>query len=318
MKLVVYGDINMDIAITTDGLPQLGGDAVIRALKLLPGGSAANCAAVAARLGARVELAGAVGDDLIGRLLLDDLRSFGVGVQHVRVEGESSGVVIALVGKAGERSFLSYRGANAQVDYGAPPPDVIAPGDILHISGYSFQNAHSRRAALAWIEQAKQVGARLSLDPSFHFAGDIANLDIFPDLDVIFPNEDEAQRLTGETDPKQAAAALRARGCKSVVVTLGAGGCYIDSKQGRLHVPAYAPVQVVDTIGAGDAFCGGYLTGLLRGLGVVQSAQVGHAAAVRVIEAAGGRSGAATLAEVVAFLRRQGEGTLASVLAWHL
>jgi sugar/nucleoside kinase (ribokinase family) len=315
MKLVVYGDINMDMAIVTDGVPRLGGDAVIRALSLLPGGSAANCAAVAARLGTPAEMAGAVGTDLIGRLLLDDLRACGVGVGHVRVEGESSGVVIALIGQGGERSFLSYRGANAAVAYGAPPPGLIAPGDLLHLSGYSFQDEHSRVAALAFMSAARSVGAQISLDPSFHFVGEIAEAGIFPLLDLIFPNLDEACRLTGAADPQGAAAALRAAGCQTVIVTLGADGCYIDSAAGQAAIPAYAPAQVVDTIGAGDAFCGGFLTGWLRGWSAADSARLGHAAAAGVLAAAGGRAGALAHDAMVAFLWKSGEGRLASALA---
>src|SRR5437764_675062 len=92
---------------------------------LLPGGSAANCAAVAAKLGAEVEFVGITGRDPLGQMLRDDLRANGVGLRYLRESAVSPGVIITLVGPNGERTFFSYRGANAVTPYGPLPPDLL-------------------------------------------------------------------------------------------------------------------------------------------------------------------------------------------------
>lgn len=315
MKLVVYGDLNADMVIRTGGLPQLGQDAVIRDFALLPGGSAANCAVIAARLGVPVVFIGTVGDDALGAMLLNGLQASGVNVEHVRSGPVPTGVVIALIGAQGERTFLSYRGANAVLDYGAIPADVLAPGDVLHVSGYSFQDAYSRKAALALMTQAQRVGAQVSLDPSFHSVSEVADLDLFRTLTFIFPNEEEARLLADRPNPRAAAAVLRARGCQTVIVTLGANGCYIDAPGSELYVAGYSDVPVSDTIGAGDAFCGGFFAGLWRGLNLVEAARVGHVVAVHVIRQPGAQQGAPTLQQVTDWLRAHGDGDLAAQLS---
>lgn len=313
MSLVAYGDLNVDLCLWTDALPERGQDAIVEQCAMYPGGSAANCACVAAKLGARVEFLGVTGDDALAKILIDDLNAHGVGITYLRVVSGSPGVIVSITTPDGERSFLSYRNTN-DLGLEAVPLDVLDANDILHVSGYSFQSAGSKTSALVLMQQAKSVGARVSLDPSFHFARDLAVPEIFPLLDFIFPNADEARLLTGESSPETAAAKLRAMGCKTVVVKLGADGCLMDSAAGREHVPAYLAVHVEDTIGAGDAFCGGFLTAALWGLRESDAAKVGHAAAVHIIGQAGGHQGAATLGELAAFLQQRGAVTLVEEL----
>ncbi len=295
-RLICYGDLCIDIFARVDTFPQPGQDAVVRQVAFLPAGSALNCAVAAARLGITVEFVGVTGRDMMGDLLVDDLRKNGIGSQHVRRADEPTAVTIAVLDVNGERTFLSYRGANA-MPYGAVPADLIRAGDTLHLSGYSFQNDHSRQTALALIEQAKARGAGVSLDPSFQFASARPSL---ADLDLIFPNLDEAQLLSGMDDPARAAALIRESGPKTVIVTLGAQGCYIHSDQIPGFVPSY-PAQVVDTTGAGDAFCGGFLAGLFWSLDTLNAAKIGHMAACHVIGQIGGHAGAPSLDDLMRF-----------------
>lgn len=300
-SLICYGDLCTDIFAKTDAFPQPGQDAVVDHLAFMPAGSAPNCAVTAARLGVPAAFVGVVGSDVLGARLVDDLKANHVEITHIRQVDGTSGATIALVGANGEHTFFSFRGVNGSAAYGPIPPDLIRAQDCLHLSGYSFQAEHSRQTALALIRQAKAVGARISLDPSFHFARQAREQfrAVLADLDFIFPNAEEAHLISGMNSPQEAAPIIRALGPKTVVIKLGSAGCIIDSAQGQMFVPAYPVDRVVDTTGAGDAFCGGFLAATLWGWHTADAAQIGHLAAARVVSQWGGHAGAPMLEDLL-------------------
>jgi len=312
-KLIIYGDICMDITVRATSLSAPGQDSRIENLSFYPGGSAANCAVVAARLGAPVEMIGVLGDDDWSKILYEDLKRNHVGVRYVRTAPGSPAVTIAIIAPDGERTFYSYRKDVPLEDGFSLPEDIFAPGDCLHVSGYSFQDEHSRKTALALIERAAISAAAVSLDPSFQFARDYAreHQDLFPRLDYIFPNREEARCMTGQSDPAEAAAVLAAWGVKTAVIKLDRQGCYIHSGSGSAFLPAYPATQVIDANGAGDAFCGGFLAGRLRRFSPQQAARLGNAAAAQVIAHHGGHTGAPTLSEL---LEQNGDAELLTLL----
>lgn len=315
-KLIVYGDIVIDVIAQVDTVPRAGQDAIVHHLELLPGGSAANCAVTAARLGTLVEFVGVTGQDHLAQLLIEDLRDNRVGSQYLRQTTGPTAVCIDIIGKDGERTFYSFRGASATRRYGTIPPDLIGGTDCLHVSGYSFQDAYSRETALGLMAQAKYQGALISLDPSFHFAREFESYSsgVLADIDFIFPNCEEARLMGGSHVPHEAAASIRALGPQTVVVKLGDLGCYIASDGVNVHVPAYPAVPVVDTTGAGDAFCGGFLSAILWGMQLEQAAKIGHAAAACVISERGGHRGCPTLDSLIELINGQGDDKLATVL----
>jgi sugar/nucleoside kinase (ribokinase family) len=315
-KLIVYGDVVVDVLVQISATPHIGQDAIVDHIALMPGGAAANCAVTAARLGTPVEVVGVTGYDHLAHMLVEDLRSHGVGTRYLLQAEGPTAICIDTITKDGERTFYSFRGASARVPYGNIPPDLIGREDCLHVSGYSFQDEYSRETALALMAQARQSGALISLDPSFHFAREFGGLalEVLADIDFIFPNREEARLMGGADDPQEAASAIYARGPRTAVVKLGQQGCYIASPQAHTYVPAYPAAQAVDTTGAGDAFCGGFLTAILWGLGAPDAAKVGHAAAVRVIGERGGHRGCPTLDEVIEFASEHGDEALASAL----
>jgi sugar/nucleoside kinase (ribokinase family) len=299
-RLICYGDLCIDILVQAESFPQPGQDATARHVALFPAGSAANCAVTAARLGVPTQFAGVTGKDTLADVLVSDLRQNGVQIDHLRRADAPTAVTIAILRQHGERTFISFRGSNAQ-PYGPLPPDLIAAGDCLHLSGYSFQDSFSRATALALMQQARVRGALVALDSSFQFARDYGSSPGLADLDFIFPSQEEARLLSGVGDPFQAAVRIRALGPKTVVVKLGDAGCLIVSEGVNAYVPAYPVSHVADTTGAGDAFCGGFLSGILAGWDVQQAARLGHMTAAHVIRALGGHTAAPSLADLIAF-----------------
>ncbi len=318
MRLFVYGDLVIDICLNIDQWAGAGDDAIVNRAALLPGGSAANCAVVAAKLGAAVSFIGSVGRDPLGQSAIDDLRTAGVDTRWLHQVDGTTGLVVLVIDGAGEHTFLSYRGANDTALPDEALPDDFRTDDYLHLSGYSFQTEPSRQVALRLIARAKAAGAPISLDSSFNFAGSPEALTILADLDFFFPNWTEAQLLTHADTPQMAATILRGRGVDTVIIKLGRDGCYLDTADDQRLIAAYPVDRIADTVGAGDAFCGGFLTAIGWGLSPADAAQLGHEAAASVIGQAGGHAGAPTLAEAIERIQASGNFDLASRLTAHL
>ena len=290
--LLVYGDIAMDITLESlnQSTPQPGQDAEVADMHFNPGGSAANCAAMAARLGTPTTFLGFVGTDDFGLKLIADLKNFGVNMNHVQQNPGKSGVTVAIVNPGGERTFYSYRGVNKTGKLEAPDKDLFENIKILHVSGYSFQDENSSGNAIRLIEAAHERGILISLDPSYWYAKKkpLENKEMLRKIDILLPNLEEARLMTGLYDPRQACSALQAMGTKMVVVKLGKDGCCVSENNRITQIPAFPVEKVVDTTGAGDAFCGGFLSGILSGLSAVEAARKGNSTAAKVVGVIGG------------------------------
>jgi len=236
-----------------------------------PGGAPANVAAGLSLLGKEVGFIGKVGDDPFGRGLADTLLGLGVDTRAVSFSSQAR-TMLAFVSlsTSGERDFVFFRHPSADM--------LIAPGDIPsgYLSGASFFHFGSisliaepaRTTTLGLIEAAREAGALISFDPNIRFSlfSDEADarrkiLETIPLTDILKLSEEEAFFLTGQKAPKAAALALGSMGPGLVAVTGGAGGSIAVTSRYGVEVDAYK-VPVVDTTGAGDAFCAAMLAAL--------------------------------------------------------
>ena len=247
----------------------LKSDTTIEQLSIRVAGSAANCAIAAAAAGAQVEVVGLVGSDAFGAMILEKLKASGVGASLIRRCSEQTGVVISQVQPNGERTFLSYRGANAQ-PYGTLPKEVKEMADFVLLSGYSLQDEASAETALT----LKSLATTCLFDPSYLFARDfqMCHKEHLCGVSVVTPNLEEAQLMTGQKAPEDCAAALHDLGVETVIVKLGPQGCYVHTKRCRQRIPTSPVTGRADTTGAGDAFCGTLLAQCVRGVDIVEAA----------------------------------------------
>jgi ribokinase len=256
--VVVLGSVNADLVLRCERLPRPGETVRGEDFRILPGGKGANQAVAAARLGARVEFIGCVGADAFGQQARDALQREGVGTAHLRtLAGECTGTAIVLVERSGQNSIAIAAGANARL--GVAQVDAAA-AIIQHAALLVCQLESPLTAVAHAIALARHRGVPVLLNPA---PARPLPAELLANVDVLLPNEGEAAQLLGlpagqAFDPAQAAQALRTRGPRTVIVTLGGDGVCVADAAGARRWPA-PRVRPVDTTGAGDTFIGAYV-----------------------------------------------------------
>ena len=285
--VLVVGSINVDLVVRVARLPATGETVSGGTFAQHHGGKGANQAVAAARMGATVTLVGAVGDDEFGRAALVDLAAEGVDVSRVKVlSGLPTGVAVIVVDERGENHIAVASGANAALD--GEMVEAALTGYQPRPDGLLLANFEvSDDAIAAAVRFAAGRGLRVLVNPA-------PARELPPELlemsAVLLPNEHEAEALTGEHKPLEAARLLAARTGAPVIVTLGPGGALVVGDEGTERLPAPA-VEVVDTTGAGDAFAGALAAELAAGSSLLEAARVAVRAASLSVTAAGARPG---------------------------
>ncbi len=292
-RVVSVGDLMTDVVAVAGGPTAVGSD-TRSVVRVGGGGAAANTAAWLAATGHPVTYVGRVGDDLLGRAALAELRDLGVDVRAGIEPGAATGACVVVVSADGERTMYPDAGANAALTAADLPADLLGPAQPvhLHLSGYALLNEGSRAAARAALALARSAGHPVSVDPAS--AGPIGGVGVpavlgwLDGVRLLLANEDEACLLGGTHDPLTAGAALAER-FGEVVVKLGPdGAAWFGPAGARARVPA-APAEVVDTTGAGDCFAAGFLPAWLAGADPAHALAAGCALAARVVGRVGAR-----------------------------
>ncbi|MCW8379958.1 ribokinase [Streptomyces justiciae] len=282
--LLVVGSANADLVIGVERRPAAGETVLGSDLAVHPGGKGANQAVAAARLGASTALLARVGDDGHGRLLLDSLRSAGVDTVGVLVGGAPTGVALITVDPSGDNSIVVSPGANGRLT----PEDVRAAGSLFHASRVVSAQLEIPLETVVAVASSLAPDSRFVLNPSPPRPLPAV---LLAACDPLIVNEHEAKVILGDSaigdDPEDWARILLAKGPRSVVVTLGAEGALVASKDGVSRV-ASVKVDAVDTTGAGDAFT----AALAYRLGTGASLEEAAAYAARVGAAAVTKEGA--------------------------
>ena len=264
-RIAVVGSANIDLTTFTNQFPKPGETIFGQKFDLGFGGKGANQAVAACLCGAEVFMVARVGSDLFGPATIENFRKQGIDPTHVKqVEGLSSGVAPIFVEPSGQNRILVVKGANDALK----PVDVDAASEMLRSADcIVLQFEIPVETVYYTIAFARKHGIRCILNPAPAQPVDMAAL---KDLDYFVPNESEAETITGlpvktVEDAKKSAAKLVAGGIRRVIITLGANGSLLASRDGSEHVPAFA-VNSVDSTGAGDAFIGSFAVFLGEGI----------------------------------------------------
>jgi ribokinase len=294
--VIVVGSVNVDLVIRVARLPQVGETVGDGRFVRRRGGKGANQAVAAARLGARVRIVGAVGDDGDGELVRAGLVKEGVDCSLLAVRpGTATGTAVILVDEIGRNIIAVAAGANAQVALPDGFAEVLAADPGLLLGSLEVPYPVVAQAAAAAIAAGWQV----IVNPAPAPVHDVT----WPTGAVLTPNERELHSLTGEDDVATGVRVLAtASGC-CVVATVGERGA-VTCAEGDVNEVPGVPAQCIDTTGAGDAFNGALATALARGLDLVDAVEVANTAAAASTEVEGAQEGLLTLEALRDRLRR--------------
>ncbi len=264
----VLGSVNMDLVTTFERFPKPGETLHGHSFGIFPGGKGANQAVALARLGARVEMVGAIGDDLLGANYEELFDKAGIGHLGVaKTRGMATGTASIQVDGHGENTIVVVAGANETL---TPSRVEDMRATIEGAAALLLQLEIPLGSVIAAARIASKAGVPVILDPAP--ARPLPD-ELFPLVSILTPNQTEAALLTGEpTDDEagmaRACFALKSRGVRNVIVKAGARGAYLSGPPdpteasgprgpgGPTHVPGFS-VKVVDTVAAGDSFNAG-------------------------------------------------------------
>ncbi|GAA4005997.1 ribokinase [Deinococcus rubellus] len=295
MTVLIVGSLNTDILVRVRQAPQPGETVLGDDAQIAPGGKGANQAVAAARAGASVAFCGAVGHDSFAPVPREALAAAGVDLTHLRELDVPSGVALITISDDGENSITVASGANARLSAADLPADFSGVTHLL------MQQEIPEATVLAAARRARAAGAQVMLNaaPARELPDELWLL-----LDLLIVNEHELAQLAGGPEHQEEAAArsLLARGVGTVIVTLGGRGSLAVTPDQVLEQPAHK-IEVLDTTGAGDTFCGVLAAWLAGGVGLADALKAANVAGALACTKLGAQAAMPTGEEIKAALK---------------
>lgn len=303
-KLAVLGSINADHILNLTHFPRPGETVIGKQYQVAFGGKGANQAVAAGRSGADIAFIACVGDDDTGERIRQQLMNDRIDISPIEaVPGESTGVALIFVNGDGENTIGIHAGANAALTpvRVEQHQQVIADASALLMQLESPLESVLSAARIAHQHQTQVI---LNPAPAAALSDELLSL-----VDMITPNETEAQILTGvavnsDEDAARAAAVLHDKGIRTVLITLGSRGVWLSEQGKGQRIPGFR-VEAVDTIAAGDTFNGALITALLEQRPMAEAVRFAHAAAAIAVTRHGAQPSVPWREEIDRFLQQQ-------------
>jgi ribokinase len=272
-KIVVIGSSNSDMVIKSDRLPVPGEIVTGGEFTMFSGGKGANQSIAIARMGGKVLFITKMGNDLFGRQSLELYKWEGIVTDYISWDPDKpSGVALVLMDAMGEKSISVARGANWSLSV----KDIEnARMEIENASILLMQLEVPMETVEYAAKIASEKGVRVIINPS---PAQAISKKILQQTSIMIPNRIESELLTGYrvTDwisARKAAKRIHEKGVKTVIITLGSKGVLV-YEDGIFHEIAAEKVNAIDTVAAGDTFCGTFCAGLSEGMSVVDAARI--------------------------------------------
>ena len=303
-----------DMIFSCENFPT-GGQTIMARLSVGQGGKGSNQAIASGRAGARTFFLGAMGDDSFRERVQAFYRKERIGCRLVAKSEQATGTAVILINKDGQNQIVIEPGANAQIAPADVPQTLFSGVKVVVV-----QLESNLATTTHVLKTARRAKILTILNPAPMRADFKSTLLKY--VDILIPNESEFVELVRqlphirrENFDEEALRALvwvelhelcRAVGVPTVIVTLGSRGCFVSEASSYLFIPAHTGIRVVDTTGAGDAFCGGFAAGLVRfSGGVPAAAHFGNAVAALSITKRGAADSMPTRREVERFLKER-------------
>lgn len=274
--LIVFGSVNMDMVISPEHMPKAGETVLCPDYELLPGGKGANQALAAARMGARVALVGCAGTDAYAPQILNVIRRQGVITSGVAQSDLPTGCAFILREKGGQNRIIVATGANVEARADQVPDEILRPDYMLLV-----QTELPHEEVFTLIRRAHSRGLKviLNLAPAVDLPEDILGM-----VHILVVNEIEVEQACRSLnipvgDHRAMARALSTRGKTTCILTVADKGSIVAKPDGStLHISSLKLDEVVDTTGAGDAYCGTLAACLYDGMDLEESVRWASAA----------------------------------------
>ena len=303
-RLVVLGSVNADHVLRVPHFPRPGETLTGHSYQVVPGGKGANQAVAAARLGAAVSFIARIGDDAIGRQMKTGFANDGIDVSAVELDDKlPTGIAIIYVSDEGENSIGLSTEANGALDTA-----MVKRHEAMIAGAHTLllQLEVPLESVFEAAKLARSHGTRVVLNPA---PAQPLSADLLALVDLLTPNQTEAERLTGvkvtgEASAAQASARFHQMGIADVMITLGSQGVYCSNGQQQALIPGFR-VEAVDTTAAGDTFNGALLAAELAGADFHSAVRFAHGAAALSVTRFGAQSSIPGKQEVDTFLQSQ-------------
>ncbi len=306
-RIACIGSVTTDILVKpADAIPAPGVLQYVDNVQMLVGGCASNAAMDMAIMGIPSELLCLVGEDNFGNFVKMSASQTGVGIKGVRTRaGVSTTGSVVCIGSTGERSFLYSPGSTSDFTLEDVDDAVLDTCDIVFVAGAMLLTKFDGEPCAKLMKRMQEAGKFTVMDTAWDSEGVwLPKIEaVLPYLDLFMPSYDEAVKLTGEEDPNRIADFFFDKGVKTVIIKLGSKGALIcESRTERYELPTYRSVKPVDTTGAGDSFCAGFLSGLAMGWDYRQSGKFANAVGTHCIMAIGANGAIGKVEDILAFM----------------
>ncbi|WP_411167194.1 Ribokinase [Aeromonas sp. DSM 116730] len=303
-RLVVLGSVNADHVLRVPHFPRPGETLTGHSYQVVPGGKGANQAVAAARLGAAVSFIARIGDDAIGQQMKTGFANDGIDVSAVELDDKlPTGIAIIYVSDEGENSIGLSTEANGALDSA-----MVKRHEAMIAGAHTLllQLEVPLESVFEAAKLARSHGTRVVLNPA---PAQPLSADLLALVDLITPNQTEAElltgvKVTGEASAAQASARFHQMGIADVMITLGSQGVYCSNGQQQALIPGFR-VEAVDTTAAGDTFNGALLAAELAGADFHSAVRFAHGAAALSVTRFGAQSSIPGKQEVDTFLQSQ-------------
>jgi len=285
-------------------LPAAGGLVTTDNMILTTGGGASNAAVDLRKMNVSVAVAASVGDDAFGRIVREMLEANSIDTTALKVSRRptSQTMIVNVAGQ--DRRFIHLVGAYADFTAADIPLDLVRRCKVLYLGYFLIMPNLRAEELIPVFEAGRKAGAKIVVDVATPGKQDyVSRLEkLLPHVDVFLPNQDEAELILGERDPRKQATAFRKMGAKTVVITMGGEGSVLVNDRSRLSAGTY-PTELVDGSGGGDAFAAGFIYGLLKGMDEEDCLRVASALGASCVRAIGTTPGVFTERECHAFMK---------------
>ena len=279
--VLCIGDLVADIFTSpiTD-IPKPGAPIITDKIDIYPGGNALNAAVALSRMGDPVSIAGSIGDDVLGTLLLHHLKELGLNVSGVTAEkGESTASTIILRVEGEDRRYIMNLGVGDGFTGKHLTHDLIPDNGVVLAGGYLKLDTWDDDHLSDFLKTA-QARKNITILNVCHVQNSDTDpkrvLPLLKYIDVFLPNEDEAKAITGEQELAEQAIRLHKAGAKNVIITRGPEGLFASDGNNHINMGSYK-VEIIDPSGCGDCFTAGCIAALRRGWDITSVLKFGSA-----------------------------------------